>query len=190
MESADLIVWQHTQILGDTVKYHNNVGKNITIDCLVISDYRLHVEINWYKNYTELNSCRFVRHSNNSITILAAKQEDAGIYQCTASTSRDEVNADQGIVEITPNAADALGKPLKNPENVKIKSSKPGELIITWNAITESEQNGATFRYLVQYKESHLVNDWKTNSVYNSRQSSVTIDSLPSYTQYKVHVLS
>lgn len=189
IESANLIVWQHTHILGDTVRYHINEGEEITIDCQVVSDSRLHVEINWYKNYSELESSRFVRHSNNSLTILDAKRDDAGTYQCSASTSRDEVNADQGIVEINFQN-ETLGRPLKNPENIKITSSKPGNLIITWKPITESEQNGANFRYLVQWRESHLENDWQTKSIHNARQSTEIIESLPSYTLYTVRVLS
>ncbi|XP_060602695.1 aminopeptidase Ey-like isoform X2 [Ruditapes philippinarum] len=56
--------------------------------------------------------------------------------------------------------------PDKNPSNVRTDTSKPGWLIVKWDAMPEIEHNGPGFRYkLAVSKDEHItnieVNDWR-----------------------------
>lgn len=93
--------------------------------------------------------------------------------------------------EISANCSTSLGVPERNPDNVQVISNATGNLIITWDPIAESEQNGANFRYTIEWKERHTSGDNRNViRVYNWSTSSIIIESLPAYTLYQVRVQS
>lgn len=279
LNTVELTVWKHTQILGEMVHYEIPAGNNVTIGCDVSSDQYLDVEVKWHKFNDILSGPRFIHNPvDNSLTIIGLTDRDVGVYQCSASTNHDEVLSDRAVVKrmvvpqlprltlescdlghatflvqnqgnngpsiehyrieyntsqapehwrialaelkptdlrfrlelgkrtkyswkaiavnqwgdsmpslVTNNCSTSTGTPFRNPANLRAGGSTPGTLTVTWDPVSEEEQNGADFRYALHWKNLNDV-DWNIEYICDWKNTSVTLQSLYINERHRVKV--
>ncbi|XP_006770556.2 PREDICTED: neural cell adhesion molecule L1-like protein isoform X8 [Myotis davidii] len=80
----------------------------------------------------------------------------------------------------TPPAA-----PDKNPQNVRVQASQPKEMVIRWEPLKSTEQNGPGLEYRVAWKPLGALGEWEEETV---REHSLRVMTPAIYAPYEVQV--
>ncbi|XP_055841448.1 neuroglian-like isoform X2 [Episyrphus balteatus] len=107
-ESARLIIKQKTRVFVNSHLKEIGVGQTAILDCNVMFDDTLSVEIEWLKDNKSIAydiENKYIKGNDNSLSILKTVGSDSGEYTCVARTDIDEGKATTTlVVEDVPNA--------------------------------------------------------------------------------------
>ncbi|CAG7683949.1 unnamed protein product, partial [Allacma fusca] len=85
--------------------------------------------------------------------------------------------------------------PYSHPKNVKGHGNHITNLVISWTPVSEKEQNGPNFRYVVQWKpklksKELTLQNWNETKIFDWRVGNLTIENQPTFQPYLIRVFS
>ncbi|XP_052866871.1 neuroglian isoform X2 [Anopheles cruzii] len=80
--------------------------------------------------------------------------------------------------------------PFQYPDGVEGEGTEPHNLVIKWNPLAEVDHNAPGFHYRVYWRRMIDSAAWSSVDVHDWRQSSYTVEGLPTFTQYHIKVVA
>ncbi|KFB42062.1 AGAP000720-PA-like protein [Anopheles sinensis] len=80
--------------------------------------------------------------------------------------------------------------PYKNPDNLEAEGTEPNNLVIKWNPMAQVDHNAPGFHYRVYWRRDIPGASWTSADVNDWRQSSYTVEGLPTFTRYHIKVVA
>lgn len=90
--------------------------------------------------------------------------------------------------EVHDNCMSASDVPYNNPDGVTANGTSPTNLVVWWQPMPPSEQNGPGFYYRVYWKRNIPDAEWNTTNVTDWKQDHYIVEDQPTYTEYRVKV--
>ncbi|XP_035777597.1 neuroglian-like isoform X2 [Anopheles albimanus] len=80
--------------------------------------------------------------------------------------------------------------PYKCPDGVEAEGTEPNNLVIKWNPMAQVDHNAPGFHYRVYWRRNIPSGTWSSVDVRDWRQSSYTVEGLPTFTEYHIKVIA
>ncbi|XP_040174803.1 neuroglian isoform X1 [Anopheles arabiensis] len=80
--------------------------------------------------------------------------------------------------------------PYKNPDNLEGEGTTPTNLVIKWRPLAQVDHNAPGLHYRVYWRRDIPGAEWNSADVRDWRQSSYTVEGLPTFTRYSVKVVA
>lgn len=90
--------------------------------------------------------------------------------------------------EFHENCKSASDVPYNNPVDVMVNGTTPTNLVVSWQPMPPSEQNGPDFYYRIYWKRNIPDAEWNTTNVTDWKQDHFIVEDQPTFVSYLVKV--
>ncbi|KAL7648874.1 UNVERIFIED_CONTAM: hypothetical protein RMT77_000794 [Armadillidium vulgare] len=174
--NGSLEVKRRTKITDSPQDYEVAAGATATFRCNGVSDPSLELNIDWMiddKTIDFEQEPRFVKQSDNSLSITKTTELDSGLYTCVASTELDETSKSATlIVQDVPNAPQLLTIVCHDKDSS-----------ITWQPM--GDNRAPILGYTIQHNTSFTPDTWEdsfTDFPATSTQVNINMSPWANYT--------
>ncbi|MCL4126177.1 UNVERIFIED_CONTAM: hypothetical protein GTU68_009196, partial [Idotea baltica] len=179
--NGSLEVKRRTKITDTPQDYEVVAGSTATFRCNAVSDPSLELNIDWMIDDKKMDfeqEPRFVKQSDNSLSITKTTELDSGMYTCVASTDLDEATS----------SANLIVQDVPNSPQLRSIECHDKDVSITWQPMGDNRAH--ILGYTIQYNTSFTPDTWEDAFTdFPATSTQVTVDMSP-WSNYTFRVIA